>query len=171
VCLCIPPIVGRQWLSKHIPAVSNTHNRIIVGCIIIYTVFAISKQTLWVCLCIPQLLLGKSSVKMFPQQWRIVGGIILCVVHVISKESKQLVLPRIFCFNLSMTNDGCVSKLQDVEYVPIIWLLAKTLGLTPRPRKCWDLISLAYHIGTETREALFMGLEVARTWTWPFTSI
>jgi hypothetical protein len=109
VSVCVSPTtVARQWLSKHIPALSNTHNnRKIVECIIFYTVCVISIQTLWVSLCMPLLLLGKSSGNMFPQQWRTVGGIIFSVVHVISKESKQLVLPRTSCFNLSMSNDGC----------------------------------------------------------------
>jgi hypothetical protein len=25
VCICIPPIIARQWLSKHIPPATNTH--------------------------------------------------------------------------------------------------------------------------------------------------
>jgi hypothetical protein len=28
VCMCIPPIVARQWLGKHYPEATNTHVRI-----------------------------------------------------------------------------------------------------------------------------------------------
>jgi lipid-A-disaccharide synthase-like uncharacterized protein len=35
---------------------------------------------------------------MFSQQQRIVDDIVFCVVHVVSEESRQLVLPRTFCY-------------------------------------------------------------------------
>jgi hypothetical protein len=44
-------------------------------------------------LCIPPLLLSNGLVNMFPRQQRIVGGMIFYVVHAISNESRQLVLP------------------------------------------------------------------------------
>jgi hypothetical protein len=47
-------IVARQRLSKHIPEVMNAgNNRKIVGRVVFYTVRDISKESLWVCHCIP----------------------------------------------------------------------------------------------------------------------
>jgi hypothetical protein len=85
--LCIPRIVTTQRLGKHIPAAMNTwNNRTIFG-----------RVCLWLCLCIPLSLIG-NSVKTFPWQWRIVGGVVFCVLRDVSKESRQLVLPRTSCF-------------------------------------------------------------------------
>jgi hypothetical protein len=82
------PIVARQQLGEHVPTETSTcKDGRIVGHIL-YAVHAISKEGLWVCLCIPLLLLGKGSVIMLLQQQGIVGGIILYAVHVTSKESK-----------------------------------------------------------------------------------
>jgi hypothetical protein len=44
--------------------------------------------------CILLSLWANNLVKMFPWQWRIVGGIVFCAVHVILKDSRRLVLPR-----------------------------------------------------------------------------
>jgi hypothetical protein len=44
------PIVARQRLGKHVPTIKNTrNNRIIVGCVVLYTVGAVSREGL----CIP----------------------------------------------------------------------------------------------------------------------
>jgi hypothetical protein len=51
---CIPPFGARQRLGKHIPAEMNKRNtRGIVGRVIFYAVRFLSKESLWVCLCIP----------------------------------------------------------------------------------------------------------------------
>jgi hypothetical protein len=42
----------------------------------------------------PLSLLGNSLVKTFPRQRRIVGGVVFYAVHVVSKESRLLVLPE-----------------------------------------------------------------------------
>jgi hypothetical protein len=52
---------------------------------------------LWVCQCIPLSLLGNNSVKTFPRQRRIVGGVVFYAVRVISKENGRLVLLRTAC--------------------------------------------------------------------------
>jgi hypothetical protein len=91
-----PSIVARQWLDKHVP-----RQRRIVGGVVFYTVRAVSKESLWVCLCIPLSLLGNCSVNTFPRQRRIVGGVVLYAVRVVSKESRRLVLTRNSCFLLS----------------------------------------------------------------------
>jgi hypothetical protein len=49
---------------------------------------------LWNYLCILLSLLGNNSVKTFPRQRRIVGGIVFYAIRVVSKESRLLVLPR-----------------------------------------------------------------------------
>jgi hypothetical protein len=105
---CIPPLGARQRLIKHIPMAMNTRNsRRIVVCAIFCSVCVLSKESLWIYLCIPLSLLGNNSVKMFPQQWRIVGGIVFYAVCVLSKESSRLVLPRTYCLvcNLSIANN------------------------------------------------------------------
>jgi hypothetical protein len=89
----IHPFGARQRLGKHVPAATNTcNNRKIVG-----------RVCLWVYLCIPLRLLGNNSVKKFPRQRRIVRrqrrivwGVVFCTVRVVSKESRQLVLPRTY---------------------------------------------------------------------------
>jgi hypothetical protein len=84
---CIPPFIARQRLGKHVPAATNTRkNKIIVGHV-----------CLWVCLCIPLLLLGNISVKTFPRQRRTVGGVVFYAVHVVSKESRPFGLLRTSC--------------------------------------------------------------------------
>lgn len=72
----IPPFRPRQCFGKHVPAATNTlNNRIIVG-----------RVCVCVCPCIPLLLLGNNTVKT-QQQRRIFGGVLFCVVRVVSKES------------------------------------------------------------------------------------
>jgi hypothetical protein len=53
-------------------------------------------------LCIPLSLLGIGSLNTFPRQWGIVGGIVFCMVHVVWKEIRQIVIPR-----TSFQNKGC----------------------------------------------------------------
>jgi hypothetical protein len=78
VCMRIPPtfarhqvgknplIVARQRLGKNVPGATNTrNNRRVVG-----------RICLWVCLCVFLSLLGNNSVKTFPQQGKIVGGVV-----------------------------------------------------------------------------------------------
>jgi hypothetical protein len=82
---CFSPVIARQRPGKHVPAATNTrNNKRIAG-----------RVCLWVCLCIPLSLLGNNSVKMFLQQWRIVGGIVLYVARVESKESRNWLLPEL----------------------------------------------------------------------------
>jgi hypothetical protein len=79
LCVCIPSVVAKQRLGKHFFAAMNTRNNTrIVG-----------RVYLWVLL-----LLWKISVKTFPRQWRVGGGVVLSVVLVVSKESRRLVLLR-----------------------------------------------------------------------------
>jgi hypothetical protein len=74
---CIPPYDARKRLGKHVPAATNTrNNRRIVGCVISYAVRVLSKESLWVSLCIPLLLLGNNTVKTFPRQRRIVRSVV-----------------------------------------------------------------------------------------------
>jgi hypothetical protein len=89
----IPLFIARQRLSKHVTMEMNISKNIKnVGRIILHMVCVSSKECLWVsvspCCCYVK-------TRMFPQQWRIVGGVIFCAAYVISKESRQLVLPRI----------------------------------------------------------------------------
>jgi hypothetical protein len=84
---------------KHVSAAKNTHsNRGIVGCVILYAIRVLSKESLWVRLYIPQGMFGNTSVKTLSLQRRIVGGVVFYAVRVISKESRRLVLPRTPCF-------------------------------------------------------------------------
>jgi hypothetical protein len=97
--MCIPLIVARQQLGKHVPTATNTRkNRRIVGRVILYAIRVLSEESMWVCLCIHPSLVGNSSINTFPRQLRIVGGVISYAVPVVSKESRRLVLPRTSCY-------------------------------------------------------------------------
>jgi hypothetical protein len=99
VYMCSPPIIARQRLCKHVPATTNTRsNRKIVGRIIFYAIRVLSTESLWVCLCIPLLLIGNNSVKTSSHQRRIVRGVVFYAARVASKDSRRLVLPRTSCF-------------------------------------------------------------------------
>jgi hypothetical protein len=90
-CLCIPTIIARQRLGRHIPVAMNTrNNRIIVGGIVFYTVRVVSKESLRVCLWIILWLLGNGSVNTSPRQRRIVGGVVFYAVCVVSKKRRRL---------------------------------------------------------------------------------
>jgi hypothetical protein len=91
--MCSPPIVVRQLLGIHVPAATNTlNNRRIVGGVVFCTILIILKENLLVCLCIPLSLLGNGSLNTFPRRRRIDGGAVFYAVHVVSKESRRLVL-------------------------------------------------------------------------------
>jgi hypothetical protein len=99
---CIRLIGAMQRLGKHIPEATNTYNnRRIIGLVIFYVVSLLWNETLWVCLCILLSLLGNNSIKTFPRQRRIVGGVVYFAVSVVSKESRRLVLPKTACYILS----------------------------------------------------------------------
>jgi hypothetical protein len=44
-------------------------------------------------------LLGNGSVNIFRRKQRIIGGVVFCVVRVVSKDSRRLILPRTYCLN------------------------------------------------------------------------
>jgi hypothetical protein len=69
---CISPFGAKQRLGKHVPTATNTRNdKRIVRRFIFYTVRVLTKESLWVFLCIPLSSLGKDSVKKFPKNfWR-----------------------------------------------------------------------------------------------------
>jgi hypothetical protein len=90
---CIPPFVFRQRLGKHFPAATNTHNNIrIVGRVIFYAVRVLPKRE-YVGLSVCLSLLGNSSVKTFPLQRIIIGGVFFYEVRVVLKKSRLLVFP------------------------------------------------------------------------------
>jgi hypothetical protein len=65
----IPPFYAKQRLGRHLPTAKNTsYNTRIVGRLIFYAVFVLSKGSLWVCLCILLRLLGNNSVKTFSKE-------------------------------------------------------------------------------------------------------
>jgi hypothetical protein len=95
---CIPLFGAWQRLGKHVPAANNIrYNRLIVRRVIFCAVCTLSKESLWVCMCVPPSLLGNNSVNTFPRQRRIVGGVVFYAVRVVSKQSRRLVLPRTPC--------------------------------------------------------------------------
>jgi hypothetical protein len=55
VAACASPhIVTRQRLGRHVPLAANRcNNRRIVGGVVFYTIRVVSREGLWVCLCIP----------------------------------------------------------------------------------------------------------------------
>jgi hypothetical protein len=81
---CIPSSFNsRQRFGKHVPVATNTSSS--------------RRSVVRVGLCISLSLLGNNSVKTFPRQWRIVGGVFFYAIHVISKETRRLLLPRTSC--------------------------------------------------------------------------
>jgi hypothetical protein len=85
---CIPLVIAGQWLAKHVPSTTNTHNnRRNVG-----------RACLWICLLILLSLLAKNSVRTLPLQRRIIEGVVFCAAHISSKEIRRLILPRTSCF-------------------------------------------------------------------------
>jgi hypothetical protein len=82
---------------------NTRNNRRNVGGIVFCTARVVSKESLWVCLCIPLSLLGNGSVNTFPRQRKIVGGFVFYAVRVVSKESRRLVLSRTSCLIIRQT--------------------------------------------------------------------
>jgi hypothetical protein len=83
---CILAFIATQRLGKQAPATENKCNNRRIG----------GRVYLWVCLCIPQSLLGNSSTKTFPRQRRIVEGVVFYVIQVVTEESSGSVLPRTY---------------------------------------------------------------------------
>jgi hypothetical protein len=91
VCMCIPLLVARKWLGRHVLTATNTCK--IEKLLETFCIWSVSYQgRVWVCLCIPLSLLGNGSVNTFPRQQRIFGGVVFHMVCVISKESVGLSL-------------------------------------------------------------------------------
>jgi hypothetical protein len=64
-----------------------------------------SKEILWVWLYIPLSLLGNVSANTFPLQQRTDGGVLLYMVHVLSEESRRLILPRTSCLFITFNSN------------------------------------------------------------------
>jgi hypothetical protein len=91
-CLYVyPPIVARQRLGKHVPAVKNTYNRCIGG-VVFYTIRAVSKETMcvWQHIVVTRQRLDKHV----PTAIQVVTGAVLYAVCVVSNESRWLVVAR-----------------------------------------------------------------------------
>jgi hypothetical protein len=86
VCMCIPPIVVRQWLGKHVSAATNTSNSRRI----------VERVCLWVCMCMHLLLLGNNYVHTFTLQRRIVGSVVFCAIRVVSKKVGDEFFSEIF---------------------------------------------------------------------------
>jgi hypothetical protein len=119
--MCTPPIVAKQRLGKHVPAATNTrNNRRIIGCV-----------CLWVCLCIPLLLLGNNSVKSFRRQKRIFRGVVFYAARVVWKENRRSVLPRTSClWSLSLPSEmsGITLTIAELHYAFRFTHLHKMVG-------------------------------------------
>jgi hypothetical protein len=63
--------------------------RRIVGHVVLYAVRVVSKESLWVSLCILLSLLGNGSVNTFPLKRWIVGHVVFYAVHVVSNERRR----------------------------------------------------------------------------------
>jgi hypothetical protein len=95
---CIPPFGARQRLGKHVPA-QRIHTTIEELLDASFSVLSVSYQRR-VCGSVfvsPLSLLGNNSVKTFPRQRRIVGGVVFCAVRIVAKESGRFILPRTSC--------------------------------------------------------------------------
>jgi hypothetical protein len=83
----------------------------------------------------PSNIAGNGSVNMFPQQWRIFGSVVFYAVHVISKESRQLALPRTSCLKfhfrdctLSLSSSKKPTLLGPLKRAsPYLWTMCRKL--------------------------------------------
>jgi hypothetical protein len=100
---CIHPFIASQRLGKHVPAAKI--EELLDACV--------GRG----CRCIPLSLLGNNSVKTFPRQ-RTVGGVVFSAVHVVSKESWRLVLPRTSCYILPLH--------VSIVYITVRWFINRT---------------------------------------------
>jgi hypothetical protein len=125
--------------------------RRIVGCVILCAVCVISKENLWVLLCIPLLLQGKKSlVNTFLQQWRNVGGVVFYAVCVISKGSRWSVLPRTSCYYKWIQLLCLTDKINNVRFellmaepMKIIFQNVILCSMTSLPRFQRDIVPIS----------------------------
>jgi hypothetical protein len=115
---CVPSFGGRHRLGKHVPEATITgHSRRIIGPVIFCAVRVLSKENLWVCLCIFPSLLVNNLVKTFPRQRRIVAGVVFYVVHIVLKGSRRLVLSRTsFFFSLPSRIEQFLYAFTPIRY-------------------------------------------------------
>jgi hypothetical protein len=87
-CVYVYPLtVARQRLGRYVSMTTDTHtNRRIVGGAVFCTVRVVSKQSLWVSLCVRISLF----VKHIPRQRGIDGRVVFCKVRVVSEESLRV---------------------------------------------------------------------------------
>jgi hypothetical protein len=90
VSICVFPL---YLLGIGSVAATNARNRIVWG-VVFCMVSVVSKESLWVCLHIPESLLGNCSVNTFLRQRRIVGGVVFLEDRLVSEKSRRLVLSR-----------------------------------------------------------------------------
>jgi hypothetical protein len=90
-------------LGKNITAATDTLATIeeLLGAL--FSMWSVSKESLWVCQCILLSLLANSSVNTFLRQRGFIGGLLFVYAILVSKESRRLILPRIscLCFKIS----------------------------------------------------------------------
>jgi hypothetical protein len=96
--LYIPPFIARQLVGKHVPAAMNTHSSRRI----------VRRVCMLVCLYIPLPLLGNTSIKTFPRQRIIVGGVVFRAVLVVSKKVGEF-LVNIMSDSLFRTRDLLIS--------------------------------------------------------------
>jgi hypothetical protein len=95
---CIPYLVARQRVGKHVPAAMNTGSiRGIVGQDISSDVRALLKASMWLRMQSP-VIASYGLIKTFPWQRIFVTGVDFCVVRVVPNESRQL-FPKHFLIN------------------------------------------------------------------------
>jgi hypothetical protein len=120
-CICIPLIIPRQQLGKHVPPAKKSHkNRGIVGRVVFYAVRVVSKKSLWVYLCIPLSLLGNDSVNTFPRQRIIVGGVVLLAVCPCQRKVGTYSFPVIQISKYSLCTEAVPMYSHYVEQVSVV---------------------------------------------------
>jgi hypothetical protein len=80
-------IVARQRLGKHVPTSLNTRNnrRVFLNIVSVRSVLY-KKESLWIVYL--SVTAGSGSVKTFPRQRSIVGGVVFYEVRIVSKERR-----------------------------------------------------------------------------------
>jgi hypothetical protein len=100
-------LLGNGSVNTFPSARKKPNNRNIIGRMVFCVVRVVSKEILWISLCIPFSLLNNGLVTILSQQRKSVGSVVFYAVCFVWRERRRLVLPRTFCYYLKLTSFAC----------------------------------------------------------------
>jgi hypothetical protein len=156
--MCTSPLVARQMLGNIISLLSLLGNGLVNTFPQQWMHAKIELLDACICgsVCVTPLSLhGTNSVKTFPRQRRIFGGLVFRMFHVVSKESRQLVHIRTSCLRkrLLQTTDG---RCEDTIILDLNEILCEVCTACC----CLKLWSNIGHLWTRSRNCKFHKLAV-----------